>query len=645
MRFLTCGVDGILVELADLNETLRVFAALRQAVEHAVKHAGGVVGESAAETAFAGVRQLIPAARTIYVSFDPLRVSRSGMVSAIRSLNIADNVDRSSRIVEIPVIYDGEDLTDVADLLDVSVDEVVRRHCGSDWSVAFVGFAPGFAYLTGGDPIFDVPRRKVPRLSVPAGAVGLAGTFSGVYPRVSSGGWQLLGHTEVPMWSERANSPALLQPGDTVRFTPARNASIAVSAGIIAPTISDSPESDTQTSFSASHVSVSGESDVRTGLDEPHMSDSPESDTKAGLDGAHMSVSPESDTYGMGIMGQGPRAASHPPASAPVGSLEVLRPGLLTTFQDDGRAAANMGVTGSGAADRESFRLANALVGNPANTPALEITGGGVKLRAHGSLVVAVTGAPADIAITGVRQSQENKEGNEEKPDRTAIAMQEAMLLRDGDTLSIGPPSSGLRDYLSVRGGFDVEVSLDSASTDTMSGIGPRPIAAKQWLAVRSASMACDCGVDRPCPWPTDLPRPGSVTDLYVRLGPRDDWFTSDGLSAFLERTWTVTAQSNRVGLRLSGDVPLGRVDDRELPSEATPPGAVEVPTSGQPVIFLRDQPVTGGYPVIAVLEPGSLDMAGQLPPGAQVRFRIVPERSPHPAYPSYSAHSTKEVR
>ena len=631
MRFLTCGVDGILVELADLNETLRVFAALRQAVEHAVKHAGGVVGESAAETAFAGVKQLIPAARTIYVSFDPLRVSRSGMVSAIRSLNIADNVDRSSRIVEIPVIYDGEDLTDVADLLGVSVDEVVRRHCGSDWSVAFVGFAPGFAYLTGGDPIFDVPRRKVPRLSVPAGAVGLAGTFSGVYPRVSSGGWQLLGHTEVRMWSERADPPALLQPGDTVRFTPARNAAIAVSAGIIAPTVSDSPESDTQTSVSASHVSVSGESDVQTGPDKPHMS-----------------VSPESDTYGMGIMDQGSRSAPRPPASALAGSFEVLRPGLLTTFQDDGRAAANMGVTGSGAADRESFHLANALVGNPANTPALEITGGGVKLRAHGSLVVAVTGAPADIAITGVRQSQENKEENKEKPDRTAIAMQEAMLLRDGDTLSIGPPSSGLRDYLSVRGGFDVEVSLDSASTDTMSGIGPRPIAAKQRLAVRFASMACDCGVDRPRPWPTDLPRPGSVTDLYVRLGPRDDWFTADGLSAFLERTWTVTAQSNRVGLRLSGDVPLERVDDRELPSEATPPGAVEVPTSGQPVIFLRDQPVTGGYPVIAVLEPGSLDMAGQLPPGAQVRFRIVPERSLHPAYPaypSYSAHSTKEVR
>lgn len=625
MRFLTCGADGILVELADLDETLRVFAALRNAVEHAVKHTGErsaertggwsartVVGTTSdSDSVFAGVKQLIPAARTIYVSFDPLLVPRDGMVSAIRSLNVADDVERSSRIVEIPVIYDGEDLTNVADLLDVSVDEVVRRHYGSDWSVAFVGFAPGFAYLTGGDPIFDVPRRKVPRLSVPAGAVGLAGTFSGVYPRASSGGWQLLGHTEVPMWNEHANPPALLQPGDTVRFTLARNSAIAVSTPIATPPMSDSPESDIPDNVSMPRMSVSAESDTQAGISDLHMSDSPESDAQTA---------------------QASRRAA-PPSTA----VEILRPGLLATFQDDGRTAANMGVTGSGAADRGSFHLANALVGNPANAAALEITGGGVEMRAHGNIVVAVTGAPADIAITGARQSQEDRE----EPDRTSVAMQEAVLLRDGDVLSIGAPSSGLRDYLAVRGGFDVEFSLDSAATDTMSGIGPRPIVAKQRLAIRPASEFCDCGVDRPHPWPAGLPCPGCVTDLQVRLGPRDDWFTTAGLSTFLQQTWTVTVQSNRVGLRISGDVALERADNRELASEATPPGAIEVPASGQPVIFLRDQPVTGGYPVIAVLEPESLDMAAQLPPGALVRFHLISERPSD----SYSAHPTKEVR
>mgnify|MGYP000727210996 CR=1 FL=1 len=295
MRFLTCGADGILVELADLDETLRVFAALQSAVKHAVEQTAESperAAQPSTTSVFAGVKQLIPAARTVYVAFDPLLSSRVELTAAIRALNVAADMERHSRIVEIPVIYDGEDMADVADLLGISVDEVVRRHCDTAWSVAFVGFAPGFAYLTGGDPIFDVPRRKVPRLSVPAGAVGLAGTFSGVYPRVSSGGWQLLGHTETPMWDERADPPALLQPGDTVRFTPVRDAVSGGSASVSA-SVSDSVQ----------------------------VSQAPDS----------MSVS----------------------ASSP--ALEVLRSGLLTTFQDDGRVAANMGVTGSGAAELRRF--------------------------------------------------------------------------------------------------------------------------------------------------------------------------------------------------------------------------------------------------------------------------------------------------
>lgn len=163
MRFLTCGADGILVELADLDETLRVFAALQSAVKHAVEQTAESPERAArpsATSVFAGVKQLIPAARTVYVAFDPLLSSRVELTAAIRALNVAADMERHSRIVEIPVIYDGEDMADVADLLGISVDEVVRRHCDTAWSVAFVGFAPGFAYLTGGDPIFDVPRRK-----------------------------------------------------------------------------------------------------------------------------------------------------------------------------------------------------------------------------------------------------------------------------------------------------------------------------------------------------------------------------------------------------------------------------------------------------------------------------------------------------
>ena len=251
MRFRTCGDSGVLVELADLDETLRVFAALRSS------KAAGIPGSNALDA----VTQLIPAARTILISFDPLLASRADIIAAVRALDVSTDVCRRSRTVEIPVIYDGEDLADIAQLLGVSVPQVIARHCAHAWSVAFVGFAPGFAYLTGGDEIFDVPRRKVPRLSVPAGAVGLAGTFSGVYPRVSSGGWQLLGHTEKTMWDEHADPPALLQPGDAVRFTPARERVVAGTASCL----SDSGESDKQDRILALQLSDSGESDKRSG--------------------------------------------------------------------------------------------------------------------------------------------------------------------------------------------------------------------------------------------------------------------------------------------------------------------------------------------------------------------------------------------
>lgn len=124
--------------------------------------------------------------------------------------------------IEIPVTYDGEDLAGVSALTRLSADEIVAAHTGSPWTVAFGGFAPGFAYLAGGDPRLVVPRRDSPRRFVPAGAVGLAGEFSGVYPRPSPGGWQLIGHTTLPMWVLDRNPPALLRPGAQVRFVVAR---------------------------------------------------------------------------------------------------------------------------------------------------------------------------------------------------------------------------------------------------------------------------------------------------------------------------------------------------------------------------------------------------------------------------------------
>jgi KipI family sensor histidine kinase inhibitor len=126
----------------------------------------------------------------------------------------------SAESLEVPVVYDGEDLGDVAAHLGVDRDEVVRRHTGTEWTVAFSGFAPGFGYLTPAEGTWDLPRRPSPRTRVPAGSVALAGGFTGVYPRESPGGWQLVGHTDVAVFDLARDPAALLRPGVRVRFVP-----------------------------------------------------------------------------------------------------------------------------------------------------------------------------------------------------------------------------------------------------------------------------------------------------------------------------------------------------------------------------------------------------------------------------------------
>ena len=197
MRLLPCGSTALLVELDDLDEVLGYYAAL------------------VADPPY-GVIDIVPAARTVMVVTDPARTDLAAMERVlVRTVPLEDR-RISGDLVEIPVVYDGADLADVAGLLDCDVEELIRRHTGDDWTVAFCGFAPGFGYLTGSG--WDVPRRSSPRTKVPAGSVALAGEFSGIYPRESPGGWQLIGRTEVAVFDLDREPAALLQPGRRVRF-------------------------------------------------------------------------------------------------------------------------------------------------------------------------------------------------------------------------------------------------------------------------------------------------------------------------------------------------------------------------------------------------------------------------------------------
>jgi KipI family sensor histidine kinase inhibitor len=199
VKLLTYGDAGLLVELPGLDEVLGLHAALEQDPPP-------------------GVVDLVPAMRTLLVRIDPTETTLADLRSAVAAREPRAPDDRDTGTVEIPVVYDGEDLAEVGELTGLGSQGVIDAHTAQVWTVAFAGFAPGFGYLVGNDDRLHVARRREPRTKVPKGAVGLADRFSGVYPRESPGGWQLIGRTGLAMWDLDRDPPALLAPGTQVRF-------------------------------------------------------------------------------------------------------------------------------------------------------------------------------------------------------------------------------------------------------------------------------------------------------------------------------------------------------------------------------------------------------------------------------------------
>jgi biotin-dependent carboxylase-like uncharacterized protein len=259
--------------------------------------------------------------------------------------------------------------------------------------------------------------------------------------------------------------------------------------------------------------------------------------------------------------------------------LRIDEIGIGTTLQDRGRVGlAALGVPQAGAVDPVARDRANRLVGNTYDAATIET---------HGGLVI-VALRPLVVATTEHRHT-----------------------LRTGDRLAVDPPAGHMWAYLAVRGGIDVDPVLGSRSHDTLSGIGPAPL---------QAGLQLPIGSDPGTELPTDhAPTRSAPTVARLWRGPRADWFL-DPVGTLLGRSWVVSTSVSRVGVRLEAGL-FKPIIDRQLQSEGLVGGAIQITPSGQPIVMLADHPTTGGYPVVAVVEPDDLGIVAQARPGSELRF------------------------
>lgn len=293
--------------------------------------------------------------------------------------------------------------------------------------------------------------------------------------------------------------------------------------------------------------------------------------------------------------------------------IVVMDPGPLTLIEDLGRrGSAELGLSPSGALDRKSLMLANALLGNAPGAPGLEVLLGGLRLRFVTGASVAVTGAEGRVTVNGAD-----------------IDLNQAVRVPPGAVMAFAPPAFGIRYYLAVSGGIAAPSLLGSCSADLLSGEGPPPLKAGDTVALARGNGSAGAAASPMAQLPASdvfrrvfrrAPDPDSPITLRVDRGPRADWFDDESLRRLTSQFWTMSPESNRIGARLLGR-PLRQNRTDELPSEGAVLGALQVPPSGLPTVFLADHPVTGGYPVIAVVRRPDLDLLGQARPGQRIRF------------------------
>ncbi|ANR62072.1 hypothetical protein C627_05455 [Corynebacterium glutamicum ZL-6] len=292
-------------------------------------------------------------------------------------------------------------------------------------------------------------------------------------------------------------------------------------------------------------------------------------------------------------------------------SFKVISTGPQAIFQDRGRFGfASAGVGTSGSFDRLSAARANHALGNDPNATVVEILLGGFEVETLHTTSIVFTGTEAEVMVRTA--------GGQSKNATTNTIIDVAA----GERIRVEPATYGMRAYFAARGGFAVEKTLGSASTDLISHMGPRPIEPGDVIDV-----ATDIADSQWWPKLRQLPtlwKRMPTETLTVIRGPRDKWFTQESLNNFFTQVFTVSNDSNRIGLRMHSSEPIQRRVEGELKSEGMVRGSIQIPPGGNPVVFGPDHPVTGGYPVIAVLTSRSCDRSAQLLPGDKVRFKLL---------------------
>ena len=472
-------------------------------------------------TSLPGICDVVVSPDRITVIYDPLVIHcvDTFVASVKEAVTQQHSPLTAGSLYEVPVCYGndtGTDFDTVCRHHGMSARNLIGLHTKPKYLVTAIGFVPGFPYLAGLPKKLETPRLSTPRRQVPAGSVGIGGSQTGVYPFPTPGGWHLIGQTDMKFFDQNSSSPALLQPGDHVRFHKTK----------------------------------------------------------------HVNTLPDQS-----------RATAHKCGTAK--NISVLEPGLMTTVQDLGRSGfRSSGVPYSGAADRVSAILANSIVGNPHHAAVLEYTLLGPSLRFETDTVIAVAGTEHD-PIPSLRPIRINR----------------------GDTIEIGHASRGCRGYLAVAGGICVPSVLNSSSTylpAIFGGFGGRPLRAGDQLSIGNPLAAPTSFT-----WSIDKAIvPISSNPCTLRILPEAS--ASNQRLSIPDTPLRVTAQSDRMGIRLRGTLPQA---PPAMISRAVLPGTVQLPPDGNPIILLCDAQTIGGYPVLGHVISADLPRAAQLRPGDSVRF------------------------